>query len=71
MLDAFFLLITDQVIQIIVESTNLYGFEKRGSLWNPTDAIEIRCCIGLLINAGVNKQGVSDLRQYWHSSFAK
>lgn len=68
-IDAFSLFISTDVLKIIVTCTNLHGAKIHKDKWKPTDEIEIRCYIGLLIHAGLNKLGLSDLREFWHPLF--
>lgn len=55
-IDAFTLFISDNIIKIIVNCTNLCGSMSKGNQWKPSDKIEIHCFIGLLMHAGANKQ---------------
>lgn len=63
--DAFELFFESSVLNIIVENTNLQAVKVVGKHWKPTDNIEVRAFIGLLINAGINKQGIIDYKEFW------
>lgn len=64
-IDAFSLFFTDEAIMIIVKYTNLHAANIIGTKWKMTDMIEI----GLLIDAGTRKQGLSDYEEFWDPLF--
>ena len=51
--NAFALLFDDEIINIIIAFTNAYATEKLSEIWKRTRYMEIRACIGLLIEAGI------------------
>ena len=55
---------SNEVISIIVDCTNWEAERSIGEHWKKTDAVEIQCYIGLLINASVNKQGLADYKEF-------
>lgn len=67
--DAFSLFLDDTMINIILNNTNLHAIQTHGEKWKVTDAVEIRAFIGLLLNAGINKQGIISYNEFWNPLF--
>lgn len=66
-LETFLLYFDDEIIDIIVKHTNSHA--EKSIDWQKTDRAEIKAFIGLLISAGINKQGVADYKEFWHPLF--
>lgn len=64
-MDAFSLFFDDEIIKLIVKYTNMEAQNSSAERWKKTDCIEIRAFIGLLINAGLKKEGISDFGEFW------
>lgn len=76
-IDYFSLFLTNDIIQIMVDETNLYAtqtIEKQNDItpfsrlhrWTPTDLNEMRQFIGLVGYMGIVK--VPELNNYWSTS---
>lgn len=68
--ECFGLMINDQILEIIVDSTNLFIHSisdryKRERDCLPTDKVEIRSFLGLLILAGSTRDGHRNLKDLW------
>lgn len=66
--DTFSLFFTDTIIDFIVNFTNIYG-SRSTKVWKNTDRVEVKALIGLLFLGGINKQGISDFRDFWDPQF--
>lgn len=68
--DAFALFFTDEIVNNnIVKYTNLQGTNTVGTKWKMTDTLEIRAFIGLLIDAGLRRQGGTFHEEFWDPLF--
>lgn len=61
---SFGLFVTHEIIQVIVEMTNLHG-QRKNSNWAPVDPTEIRGYIGLLILAEVYRSRGESIHSLW------
>ncbi|XP_022819113.1 uncharacterized protein LOC111351421 [Spodoptera litura] len=61
----FSILISDAVINQIVEQTNLYAAQKNNKNWEPVTCVDIRAFIGIIIIMGIHVLPSIDL--YWSS----
>lgn len=66
--DALFLLFDTEVIDLVMVFTNLYG-KRHIKVWKDIDTVEMKSFIGLLFLSGLNKQGISDYRDFWDPMF--
>lgn len=77
MLEVFSLFITDDIIDIIVNETNnkaISEYDKwntenpeKQKNWKPTDDIEIKAYIGLLISQGALNATKEPIEMLWHT----
>ena len=67
--DAMQLFLDKELINVITENTNIHGRGIEGDNWKDTDEEEIYAYIGLLINAGIYKQGILDYNEFWDPLF--
>jgi len=67
--DAFSLYSSDEIVDNIVKYTNLQGTNTVGKKWKMTDMLEIHAFIGLLIDAGLRRQGGTCYEEFWDPSF--
>lgn len=67
--DAFALFITDDIISIIIKCTNLEAKSIIGQKWKKIDQIEMRAFIGMLLEAGLRKQGNTCIEDFWDPLF--
>ena len=65
-IDAFKMLFTQQLFELIWEQTNVYGQQKHGTNWIPVTISEIISWIGLNILMGYHK--LPSYRDYWSSN---
>ena len=65
-IDAFKMLFTQQLFELIWEQTNVYGQQKHGTKWIPVTISEIISWIGLNILMGYHK--LPSYRDYWSSN---
>ncbi|CAF4271227.1 unnamed protein product, partial [Rotaria sp. Silwood2] len=65
-IDAFKLLFTQQLFELIWEQTNVYGQQKHGTKWIPITISEITSWIRLNILMGYHK--LPSYRDYWSSN---
>ncbi|CAF2766637.1 unnamed protein product [Rotaria sp. Silwood2] len=54
-LDAFKLLFTEELFELVWKQTNIYGEQKHGGNWVPINMTEIKSWIGLNILMGYHK----------------
>ncbi|XP_037882974.1 piggyBac transposable element-derived protein 4-like [Glossina fuscipes] len=64
-LDAFSLFFDKEITDMIVKYTNIEGQRVAADKWKRTDPIEVRAFIGLVINAGLKKGGISKIGEFW------
>lgn len=62
--DSFNLYLTDEIVQMIVDYTNLHGQRSVGK-WTNTNPTEIRAYFGLLLLAGVYRSRNESTRSLW------
>ena len=65
-IDAFMMLFTQQLFELIWEQTNVYGQQKHGTNWIPVTISEIISWIGLNTLMGYHK--LPSYRDYWSSN---
>lgn len=69
--EAFSCFFTDEIFELMVQSTNIYGnaySEKRNKKWKPVIISEMRSFIAILIAAGRNKQNHLNINEMWTSN---
>ena len=68
-IDAIQLFFDKELLEIIIINTNIHGQNSEGDNWKNTDEEEIYAYIGLLLNAGIYKQGIIDYNEFWDPLF--
>lgn len=66
--DVLLFFLDEKVLTLIIKFTNLYG-NNHCKNWKDVDMIELKAFIGLLYLGGLNKQGISDCRDFWDPLF--
>lgn len=67
-IETFSCFFTNEVLEIMVQSTNIYGKAycgKRNKKWKNVTISEMQCFLGILIAAGRNKQNHLNFNEMW------